>query len=168
MSYGSCWDVYELWFLLRCLWVMVLVEMFMSYGSCWGVYELWFLLRCLWVMVLVEMFMSYGSCCDVYELWFLSWCLCVMVLVEVFMSYVSCWDVYELWFLLRCSVIIIFFFYSCLRKFIWIEPLLGGHPSYKATIYLSQRWPLNTGLSIYVYVLTQISTIFQLYNGSLY
>ena len=35
------------------------------------------------------------------------------------------------------------------HNFIWIEPLLSGHLSYKATFSLSQRGPLNTGLTIY-------------------
>jgi hypothetical protein len=36
--------------------------------------------------------------------------------------------------------------FSCpdIQIFIWIEPLLRGHMSYKATFWLSQRWPLNT------------------------
>jgi hypothetical protein len=40
--------------------------------------------------------------------------------------------------------------FSCpvIENFIWIEPLLRGHLSYKATISLSQRWPLNTGLTV--------------------
>jgi imidazoleglycerol phosphate synthase glutamine amidotransferase subunit HisH len=39
---------------------------------------------------------------------------------------------------------------SCLviENFIWIEPLLRGHLSYQAIFSLSQRWPLNTGLTI--------------------
>jgi hypothetical protein len=31
---------------------------------------------------------------------------------------------------------------------ILIEPLLRGHLSYKVTFSLSQRWPLNTGLTV--------------------
>ena len=31
---------------------------------------------------------------------------------------------------------------------IWIEPLLKGHLSYKATCSLSQSWPLNTVLTV--------------------
>jgi hypothetical protein len=30
-----------------------------------------------------------------------------------------------------------------------IEPLLRGHLSYKATFSLSERWPPNTGLTVY-------------------
>ena len=43
---------------------------------------------------------------------------------------------------------------SCpvIEHFIWIEPLLRGHLSYKATFMLSQRWPLNTGLTVYIYI----------------
>jgi len=40
---------------------------------------------------------------------------------------------------------------SCcvVEHFIWIEPLLRGHLSYKATFSLYQRsWPLNTGLTV--------------------
>jgi hypothetical protein len=42
--------------------------------------------------------------------------------------------------------------FSCpvVEHFIWIEPLLRGHLSYKANFSLSQRWPLNTGLTVYV------------------
>jgi hypothetical protein len=36
-----------------------------------------------------------------------------------------------------------------IENFIWIEPLLRGHLSYKATLSLSQRWPLNTGLTVF-------------------
>jgi hypothetical protein len=42
--------------------------------------------------------------------------------------------------------------FSCpvVEHFIWIDPLLRGSLSYKATLSLSKRWPLNTGLtSIY-------------------
>ena len=35
-----------------------------------------------------------------------------------------------------------------IENFIWIEPLLRGHLSQKATVSLSQRWPLNTGLTV--------------------
>ena len=40
--------------------------------------------------------------------------------------------------------------FSCpvTENFIWNEPLLRGHLSYKATFSLSQRWPLNTGLTV--------------------
>ena len=33
-------------------------------------------------------------------------------------------------------------------NFIWIEPLLRGHLSYVATFSLTQRLPLNTGLTV--------------------
>ena len=40
--------------------------------------------------------------------------------------------------------------YSCpvIENFIWIEPLLRGHLSYKATFSLFKSWPLNTGLTV--------------------
>ena len=40
--------------------------------------------------------------------------------------------------------------FSCpvIENFVWIEPLLRGHLSYKATFYLSHRWLLNTGLTV--------------------
>ena len=40
--------------------------------------------------------------------------------------------------------------FSCpvTENFIWIEPLLRGHFSYKTIFSLSQRWPLNTGLTL--------------------
>ena len=37
---------------------------------------------------------------------------------------------------------------SVMENFKWIEPLLRGHPSYKAIVSLSQWWPLNTGLTV--------------------
>ena len=39
---------------------------------------------------------------------------------------------------------------SCLviENFIWIKSLFKCHLSYKATFSLSQRWPLNTGLTV--------------------
>ena len=42
--------------------------------------------------------------------------------------------------------------FSCpvIDNFILIEPLLRGHLSYKATFSLSQRWPLNTGLTVLI------------------
>ena len=33
--------------------------------------------------------------------------------------------------------------------FIWFEPLLRGHLSYKAIFTFSQMWPLNTGQTVY-------------------
>jgi len=41
--------------------------------------------------------------------------------------------------------------FSCpvIDNFIWIEPLLRGHLSYKATFSLSNRWPLNSGLIVH-------------------
>ena len=43
------------------------------------------------------------------------------------------------------------FYCPVIEYFIWIEPLLRGHLSYKATFSLSQMWPLNTGLTVMVY-----------------
>jgi hypothetical protein len=39
--------------------------------------------------------------------------------------------------------------FSCpvTENFIWIEHLLRGHLAYKTNFSLSQRWPLNTGLT---------------------
>ena len=53
---------------------------------------------------------------------------------------------------------------SCLviENFIWIESLLRGHLSYKATFSLTQMWPLNTGLTVYVVWFTKFSRIFEL------
>jgi hypothetical protein len=42
------------------------------------------------------------------------------------------------------------FSWSVIGVFIWTEPLLRGHLSYKATFSLSQRWPLNTGTTVYI------------------
>jgi hypothetical protein len=38
-----------------------------------------------------------------------------------------------------------------IENFIWIEPLLRGHLSYKAIFSMSQKWPLNTGLTVHVF-----------------
>ena len=45
--------------------------------------------------------------------------------------------------------------FSCpvIESSIWIEPLLRGHLSYKATFSLSQRWPLKRGLTVFTFVL---------------
>jgi hypothetical protein len=50
-------------------------------------------------------------------------------------------DFRRLW--LSCLGLLIYLIYR------WIEPLLWGHLSYKANFSLSQRWPLNTGLTVY-------------------
>ena len=42
------------------------------------------------------------------------------------------------------------FSWPVIENFIWIEPLLRGHLSYKATFSVSQRWPLITGLTIWL------------------
>ena len=42
------------------------------------------------------------------------------------------------------------FLLSCNRKFIWNEPVLRGHLSNKSTFSLSQKWPLNTDLTVFV------------------
>ena len=59
------------------------------------------------------------------------------------------------------------FNYPVIANFIWIEPILRGHLSYKATFSFSQWWPLNTGLTVYSYcfifillLYTQRSTTF--------
>ena len=41
--------------------------------------------------------------------------------------------------------------FSCpvIENFIWIDTLLRDHLSYKTTLSLSQRWPLNTSLTVY-------------------
>ena len=43
--------------------------------------------------------------------------------------------------------------FSCpdIENFIWIEPFVRGHLSYKATFSWSEKWPLNTGLTLVVY-----------------
>jgi hypothetical protein len=35
-----------------------------------------------------------------------------------------------------------------IENFMWIEPLLRGYLSFKASFSLSQWWPLNTGLTV--------------------
>ena len=40
------------------------------------------------------------------------------------------------------------FSYSLIENFIWIEPILRSNLSYKPTLSLSQKWPLNTGLNV--------------------
>jgi hypothetical protein len=44
--------------------------------------------------------------------------------------------------------------FSCpvIYNFILIEPVLRGYLSYNATFSLSQRWPFNTGLTVYIHV----------------
>ena len=43
--------------------------------------------------------------------------------------------------------------FSCpvIENFIWIEPLSRCHLSYKVIFSLSQRWPLNTGLTVILF-----------------
>ena len=41
------------------------------------------------------------------------------------------------------------FSFPVIECFIWIGPLLRDHLSYKATFSLSQRWPLNKGLTVF-------------------
>ena len=41
-----------------------------------------------------------------------------------------------------------YFSWPVIEHFIWIEPFIRGHLSYKVTFSLSQRWPLNTGLTV--------------------
>ena len=51
--------------------------------------------------------------------------------------------------------------FSCLvENFIWIKPLLRSHLSYKATISLSQMWPLNTRLTVCEYCDTMEPVIY--------
>jgi hypothetical protein len=54
------------------------------------------------------------------------------------------------WSLLLSSHLHLKVTFSCpvIEHFIWIEPFLRGHLSYKATFSLSQRWPHNTGLTV--------------------
>jgi hypothetical protein len=42
------------------------------------------------------------------------------------------------------------FLFPVIENFIWKEPLLRVHLSYKTTFSLSQMWPLNTGLTEYI------------------
>jgi len=43
-----------------------------------------------------------------------------------------------------------------IENFIWIEPLFRGHLSYSTSFSLSDKWPLNTGLTIIVTIWTDI------------
>ena len=47
-----------------------------------------------------------------------------------------------------------------LENCIWIEPLSRGHLSYKATFSLSQRWPLNTNLTVLTLQVIQRQTLY--------
>jgi hypothetical protein len=47
---------------------------------------------------------------------------------------------------------------TLIKNFIWVEPLLWDHLSYKAIFSFSQRWPLNTGLIINQSLITDIAT----------
>jgi hypothetical protein len=51
----------------------------------------------------------------------------------------------------------LFLSYPVIENFIWIEPLLRGHLSYNATFSLSQRWPLNTGLTLLLIFIKAVS-----------
>jgi hypothetical protein len=53
--------------------------------------------------------------------------------------------------------------YFVFSIFIWIEPLLRVHLSYKATFSLSQMWPLNTGLSVQRFVCNYMSIVLDSY-----
>ena len=44
------------------------------------------------------------------------------------------------------------FSWPVIEHFIWIEPLLKGHLSYKDTFSLSQRWSLYTSLTSLIYM----------------
>ena len=51
------------------------------------------------------------------------------------------------------------FSYHVIENFTWIEPFLKGHQSYTATFSLSQRWPLNTDLTVCYDFLPQLGMI---------
>ena len=59
---------------------------------------------------------------------------------------------------------------------IWLESLLRGHLSYKATFSLSKPWPLNTGLTVHVchhrtyltYILIHSSVLYLLKFENIY
>jgi hypothetical protein len=48
---------------------------------------------------------------------------------------------------------------TIIENIIWIEPLLRGHLSHMATCSLSQRWSLNTGLTVVLFISAVISYI---------
>ena len=54
--------------------------------------------------------------------------------------------------------------FSCpvIEKVIRIELLLRGHLSYKVTFSLSQRWPLNTGLTVFTLYLNSKKEVFNM------
>ena len=54
--------------------------------------------------------------------------------------------------------------FSCpvIEKVIRIELLLRGHLFYKATFSLSQRWPLNTGLTVFTLYLNSKKEVFNM------
>ena len=57
-----------------------------------------------------------------------------------------------------------FFSLPVIDNFLWIEPLLRGDLSYKATFSLYQRWHLNTGLTVHiVYTLIIMSCCWYVY-----
>jgi hypothetical protein len=63
-----------------------------------------------------------------------------------------CLYTYEFWHslckIVRSSVILLLPLFLVLSQTKWIERLLRGDLSYKATFSLSQGWPLNTGLTV--------------------
>jgi hypothetical protein len=54
--------------------------------------------------------------------------------------------------------------FSCpvIEKVIRIELLLRSHLSYKVTFSLSQRWPLNTGLTVFTLYLNSKKEVFDM------
>jgi hypothetical protein len=54
--------------------------------------------------------------------------------------------------------------FSCpvIEKVIRIELLLRGHQSYKVTFSLSQRWPLNTDLTVFTLYLNSKKEVFNM------
>ena len=61
--------------------------------------------------------------------------------------------IYLVYLHLACIFTFILYIYICLviENFIWNEPLLRDHLSYKATFSLHQKWPLNTGLTVHIF-----------------
>jgi hypothetical protein len=56
--------------------------------------------------------------------------------------------------------------FSCpvIENLIWIEPLLRGHLSYKATFSLYQLWPLDIGLTIPLIWMWELFSLYQEYQ----
>ena len=78
-------------------------------------------------------------------IWYISKKLCLLWYLKGYSQTCPCGHLYLTVTCIKTSYL------SCpvIESFIWIEPCLKGHLSYKATFSLSQRWSLNTSLTVF-------------------